>query len=287
MVRREKEPVKKWKVGVLILGIAAIVILANYATYGYGPVYVGGHAPENKTGGSITPATEHMNPVPGVGLLNDTEYNDYLKKQPAAGSQDSSGDVNASSGRGTESEANAAARKATEERIVNQFSQFWGERNDYWDQNGYPEYVQIKDEDGTLDPRVFKREGYDSDVTIIGNDQGIEDYHAALIEDARHATGSRDNPIWNDMTGFASDVHLLKYWYDSDGHGTDARLLISQDGEKNIGAYEIKENDDNLGDKIKKKYLVASDKGGLGSSSSPADSSVSGTKEKVKPGRLR
>ncbi|MFA5261709.1 MAG: hypothetical protein WC450_10820, partial [Candidatus Omnitrophota bacterium] len=88
----------------------------------------------------------------------------------------------------------------------------------------------------------------------------------------------RNTPIWNDMTGFADQVRLLQYYYNSDGDGKDAYLWASQDDDGVVGFYEVKENNDNLADKIKRKYIVESSASGISTSQKeePANTVIPG-----------
>ncbi|MFA5261708.1 MAG: hypothetical protein WC450_10815, partial [Candidatus Omnitrophota bacterium] len=174
-------------VGLLVLGVIAFLLYLNGSLNGL----LGGNEKTYVVDGKTMNQEEYIKyleaPKTGnndQGGVNATQialdavaaYQASLLPAPAA---------NASVGEKTgtpasEKDADAKTRAELQKRIVNRFEQFLPQRNDYWNRNGFPKFVQIKDEDERIDPRVFERVGYDSDEKIIGNDQGIEDYHTSV-----------------------------------------------------------------------------------------------------------
>jgi hypothetical protein len=146
-----------------------------------------------------------------------------------------------------EKSTETSATGITQNKIIKDLIQIPTKKISEWNNRGWTYKVKY-------DGLTYTREGGDNKQRRILEDQGIEDYHEAVVKDSK--TSTRDNPVWKDMTGFTGKVESLRYQYDSDGNGKDKELIVSQDDSGNLGYYLIEENNDNLDDKIELKDVA-------------------------------
>jgi len=118
-----------------------------------------------------------------------------------------------------------------------------------WERNGIPYKLQVKLDGKNIDPRVFVREGRNTESRRKIDDTAYETYHQAVVDESPEVSNNKF--VWTSMTGLDSQVKALRFYFeDTTNSNRNAELVVTVDADSNDGFRPVEQNNDNLRDLI-------------------------------------